>query len=196
MNDASLSPTATRILKKPAVKAIQMLIKLYGLKADIYALRKQDKPVNQLHGFLDDHQNYNEIPYLQTKVLIPSFFKRRNSTNITILDPFIDSDTYMYMPTDIVIHLHSLIVLRMPTGKIQNYRVSDIASVDNDCGQIIKRYSLVPVVSQDILKNTQEIKDRLKEELDRFKAGRQDNYSTTNTTLTPQPSELRYNQLD
>lgn len=177
--DATNSSTVTRFLRNPMIKAYKQLTKFYGVNADIYKLLTQDRPASELHGFMDDLQNYERQPYYSGKVLIPSLFRRRQSTNLAVLDPFVDSDQYLYIPADREVLLNSLVVCRLKTGRILNFRVSEISNISNEAGEIINRHSLVPVTSMDILRNTNEIKKQLKKELEDWKAGKLNNGSTT-----------------
>lgn len=164
------SPTVTRILEKPAIRAFQILVKLYGIQSDIYK-PLYNKPKNDLHGFYDNDIEYEEVPYLQIKVLIPSLFRRRQSSNLSVLDPFLDSDTYLYVPNSTELKLFSLVVCRMTDKRILNYRIQNTNPVSNDAGIIINRYSIVPVLSSDIRKNINEIKHNLEKELEAFESG-------------------------
>lgn len=151
---------------------------MYGVQADFYKpLKTQNKEA--LHGFYDNDIKYDEVPYLQTKALIPSMYRRRQSTNISVLDPFIDSETYMYLPNNIVVSQFSLIVCRLQNKKILNYRIQQFNPVQNDSGIILMRYALVPVMTTDFRKNINEIKENLQKELEEFESGNRIDTSMT-----------------
>lgn len=189
------SVTATRILYKAGVKGYKLLTKYFGIYADIYKPVKPNNPKENLHGFYDDKIQYDEVPYLQIKVLIPSLFRRRNSTNLSMLDPFIDSETYMYLPENVEIEKHSMIVCRLSNKKIYNWRVNGMDVVENDSGIIIKRYPLVPIMSIDVRKNITEIQENLEKELERFKKEKE--YSSSMTTYNnAAKNEFTHKPLD
>lgn len=177
--DATNSSTVTRFLRNPMIKGYKQLTKFYGVQADIYKLEKQYDPAQDLHGFFDDLQNYERQPYFTGKVLIPSLFRRRQSTNLSVLDPFVDSDQYLYIPADREVYLNSLVVCRLKNQRILNFRVSEISNISNEAGEIINRHSLVPITSTDILRNKNEIKKNLEQELKDWRDGKQNNSSTT-----------------
>lgn len=190
--DGSNSITITKFLRKGGIKAYNQFTKYYGLEADLYKLKTQNNPASDLNSFYDDLQNYEDKPYLSRKVLIPSIFRRRSTTNLSMLDPFIDSDIYMYIPADVKIYLHTLVVVRTLSNKLINYRVSEIHEINNDAGLIVGRYTLVPVISIDIEKNKEELLEIIKRE---EQAGDQkDNYSTTESEGTDN-SEFIYSEI-
>lgn len=167
MLESQNSLSVTRILEKPAIRAFQVLIGHYGVYADIYK-PLDNKQKNILHGFYDNDVKYDEVPYLQTKVLIPSLYRRRQSTNLSVLDPFIDSETYMYLPNNILLLRFSLVVCRLQDKRLLNYKVLGNNPVNNDAGVIIRRYELAPVMTTDFRKNINEIKANLEKELEQF----------------------------
>lgn len=167
MLESQNSLSVTRILEKPAIRAFQVLIKHYGVYADIYK-PLENKQKKSLHGFYDNDVKYDEVPYLQTKVLIPSLYRRRQSTNLSVLDPFIDSETYMYLPNNILLLRFSLVVCRLHDKRLLNYKVLGNNPVNNDAGVIIRRYELAPVMTTDFRKNINEIKANLEKELEQF----------------------------
>lgn len=173
------SKTATRFLRKPVAKGYKQLVKFYGVDVNLYRLINQSVPDNKLHGFLDDANNYERQPYFIGKVLIPSLFKRRNQTNLAALDPFVDADQYLYVPAGQEILLHTLVVCRLPSKRILNFRVTSISEIHNDAGLIVSRHSIVPVLSVDILRNTNEIKEGLKREQEAREQNKQNSWSTT-----------------
>lgn len=176
---AQQSRTITRILKKPLIKGYKQLVKYYGVYCDVYRLIKPTDPAQKAFGFDDDHQNYERQPYYTGLVLIPSLFRRRNSVTLAMLDPFVDSDQYLYIPADIELDVNSLVVCKLSSGKLLNFRISEITSVGNEAGEIVRRHNIVPVLSTDPLRNTKELKKALDAELEAFKQNKAPNYSTT-----------------
>lgn len=176
---AQQSRTVTRILKRPLIKGYKQLVKYYGVHCDVYRLIKPTDPAQKAFGFDDDYQNYERQPYYTGLVLIPSLFRRRSSVTLAMLDPFIDSDEYLYIPADIELDVNSLVVCKLSSGKLLNYRISEITSVGNEAGEIVRRHNIVPVISTDPLRNTNELKKALEAELEAFKQNKVPNYSTT-----------------
>lgn len=159
---ATDSDTITRVMRKPLIRGFKILTKQFGVQADIYAPVENS---GSIHGYLDD-ANINKLtPYYQGKVLIPSLFRRRNSTSLAAFDPFIDSENYLYVQSEIEFLLHSLIVCRMPSGKILKYRIHSQAEVGNDAGRIIQRYDIVPVLSVKTDYEQNELKKAMEKEL-------------------------------
>ena len=173
------SRTITRVLRKPLIKGYKQLVKHYGIFCDIYRLVTPNNPAQKAYGFDDDFQNYERQPYYTGLVLIPSMFRRRNSVTLAMLDPFVDSDQYLYIPADIDLDVNSLVVCKLSSGKILNYRISEITSVGNEAGEVVRRYNIVPVLSTDPLRNTNEIKKALEAEMKAFKENKLHNGSTT-----------------
>lgn len=173
------SRTLTKILKKPLLKGYKQLVKYYGIHCDVYRLIKPTEPAQKAFGFEDDYQNYERQPYYTGLVLIPSMFRRRNSVTLAMLDPFVDSDQYLYVPADTELDVNSLVVCKLSSGKILNYRISEITSVGNEAGEIVKRYNIIPVLSTDPLRNTAELKKALQAEIEAMKQNKVPNYSTT-----------------
>lgn len=162
------SNTATRILYKGGLKAYARLNKVYGVYANLHKLVNQSIPENKLHGFMDDDNIYQRQPYYTSKVLIPSLYVFRNKTNLATLDPFIEEDQFMYVPANVEIYLHTLVICKLDSKRILNYRVSSIDEILNDAGLIVYRCSIVPVASINPLFNTSELKTAIeREELDR-----------------------------
>ena len=156
-NNPNNSVTLTKILRNPAFRAYKLLVKKFGVDVDIYKLKSQQKHNNSLNAFSDDNLDYENDPYLQIKVIIPSLFRRRSTINLVSLDPFIDADNFCYTNLDVSLHLHSLIVGRLVSGKVFNYRVVEAEGTFNDAGMILHRYAIVPVTTLDINKNHDEI---------------------------------------
>lgn len=177
---ASNSITVTRLLRNPGIKLIRQLTKFYGVQADIYALKDQANPKSDLNSFFDDAQNYNTVPYLQVKVLIPSLFRRRGTNPLSILDPYSMADEdYLYHMADEVIKLNSLVVCRLKSGKIFNYRVTEAHTISNDAGEITYKYLIVPVTSMNLNFNLNEIKSNAEKETKAREDKSLVNYSST-----------------
>lgn len=189
------SRTITRVLKTPLMRGYRQLLKYYGVHCNIYRLITPTSPAQKGFGFDDDLQNYERQPYYTGLVLIPSMFRRRNSVTLAMLDPFVDSDQYLYIPADIEIDVNSLVVCKLPSGKICNYRISEVTSVGNEAGEIVKRHSIAPVVSTDPLRNTEELKKALEAELEAFKQNKAPNYSTTESNYDAQ-GKLKFEPLE
>lgn len=193
---ASNSITVTRLLRNPCIKLIRQLTKFYGVQADIYELRNQANPRSDLQSFYDDLQNYNTVPYLQVKVLIPSLFRRRGTNPLSILDPYsMAEENYLYHMADEVLKLNSLVVCRLKSGKIFNYRIAETQTISNDAGEITYKYLIVPVTSMSLDFNLNEIKDNALKEQDAIDNGEMNNYSTTQSDFNAK-NEYSYSPLD
>ena len=192
---AQHSRTLTKILKKPLLKGYNQLLKQYGIYCDVYRLIKPTDPAQKAYGFDDDYQNYERQPYYTGLVLIPSMFSYRNSVTLAMLDPFVDSDQYLYIPADIEFDVNSLVICKLSSGKLLNYRISEIQSVGNEAGEIVKRYSIVPILSTDPLRNTAEIKKALQAEKEAYEKGKVPNYSTTESNYDAK-GNLSYEPLE
>lgn len=176
---ASDSSSVTRVLKRPANKTFEQLCKFYGVNADIYRLANPLHAVKSLHGIYDNDLDYESEPvYKNLRVLIPSIYRRRNAMSLVFLDPFIDSDTYLYVPDSIDIPDYALIIGRLPNKKLFNFKVVAHDAVGNDSGWLIHRYSIVPVLTQDIERNREEIIHHIQEEAIRIQKGDQVDIST------------------
>lgn len=194
--NSTQSNTITRILQKPGERAYQMLVRMYGVPAEIFAVKNLSKPHSPLHGFQDDHQDYEDTPYYTGKVLIPSLYRRRRATNLVALDPFIDSDTYLYLPTSIELRLHSLIRCTLGNGRIYNFRIIENAVVANDYGTILNRYAVVSVLSLDTEKDAQKIKEALQRELEAFERGQGYNSSIAKPEVSTDNSPYGHTPLE
>lgn len=162
--NANDSITPSKILRNPALKQYKVLLKMWGVHIEAYR-PKTLNPQNTLHGFQDDSNEFETNAYYVGKAIIPSIFRRRSAITLANLDPFIDSDKYLYIPDDVELTIYSLIICKLQSNKILNFRINDIDEDGNDAGAIVKRYALVPYVSVRPKENLTQIQSHLEAEL-------------------------------
>ena len=150
---ASDSETITKYLRKYGIRLYEVLLHYYGVEAWVYRLKTTKEPTNDLHGYLDDDNAYEPNPFYQGKIIAPSLFKRRETAQLTMLDPFSINDNFIYTPADILLPLSGFVVFKLKSGSLYNFRISIINPIMNDGGVIIQRYGVVAVMSvNDLIK--------------------------------------------
>ena len=129
----------TKGINKGVDSAIRALTKIFGINSDIY------KPItfnDPAHGYFDSNIKWEETPYFTGKILAPFIFKKNNE-NLNIVSSFIDDAMALYVPSDIILTRHSLVVLHTKWGNA-NYVISDIKQIRDDERIVFSKYFVVP----------------------------------------------------
>lgn len=144
---------------KAMIRALKVLIQLYGVDAKIY---KPVKYNNGQHGFQDNNVTYENVP-VPYRVLIPAIFRKTTQTPV-MSDPFFDSsdDIIWFVPTPDSFPRYSKVVISPgPTS----YIVNDILEIKDGDQVIFRKHMLVINNALNLDDSRADMIDTLKDEL-------------------------------